>query len=59
MTFKTSYIYIRLKPELKAQLKAEAALSEVSLQQYVVAIIRYRKRVKVALPVEGDRYLGY
>jgi len=59
MKSKTSYVYIRLTPNLKAQLKAEASICEESMQTYIVSIIRYRKRIKQAIPTEKGYYSGY
>jgi hypothetical protein len=59
MKYKTSYVYIRLTPGLKAQLKSEASLLEQSMQDYVLSIIRYRKRVKNNVATDEGRYLGY
>jgi len=59
MKYKTSYIYIRLTPELKAKLKSEAALAEVSINTYVVTILRYRKKVIHNLGSNEGNYYGF
>jgi predicted HicB family RNase H-like nuclease len=59
MKYKTSYIYVRLSPQLKAQLKSEASLAGESIQTYVESIIRYRKRMKVNVETDEGYYRGY
>jgi predicted HicB family RNase H-like nuclease len=47
-------IEIRVRPELKERLAAEASLCNMSLNTYLVATITYRRRVKnVVLTDEG------
>jgi len=49
-------IEIRLRPELKERLKAEAMLCGMSLNTYLVATITYRRRVKNVILTEEGHY---
>jgi hypothetical protein len=52
MKYRTSYIYVRLTPDMKARLKSEASLLELSIQQYVVQILRFRKHARTAFSAQ-------
>lgn len=56
---KTKYLQVRITPEFLAILKAEAEVAEWSLSEYIHHILVYRKRTRIAIPIQGGRYLGY
>jgi predicted HicB family RNase H-like nuclease len=56
---KTAYLQIRITPEFLEILKAEATVAEQSLSEYIHHILVYRKRTRIAIPIQGGRYLGY
>ena len=49
-------VEIRMRPELKQRLQAEAKLCDMSMNAYLVATLIYRRRVKNVILTEEGHY---